>query len=283
MKKATWQYFSLQEYKGRLNALRKRMEQKGVDVMLIHTPENLYYMTGYQTPGYYWYQTLVVPLEKEPVFITRLLEDSNAEHLTWVEERRPYGDSEDWVARTKEVLVDLGMGSKRIGVEKRSWFITNHDFERLKGMMRGARFVDCSMLVEEGRMIKSPQEIDYMRQAARCAERQDAYWAMHDALFERQSEWAAEQDPLPLFRRYASELGYDGEAVLACVRARETAVEVQRSLSFALALGVRSTPTLVVGDAARSGAVSWEELEALVEAELRGSRDDPSPAPAAPR
>ncbi|MBI4519402.1 MAG: thioredoxin domain-containing protein [Gemmatimonadetes bacterium] len=108
-------------------------------------------------------------------------------------------------------------------------------------------------------------------QAARCAERQGAYWAMRDALFERQSEWAAEQDPLPLFRRYASELGYDGEAVLACVRARETAMEVQRSLSFALALGVRSTPTLVVGDAARSGAVSWEELAMLVEAELRGS------------
>ncbi len=40
--------------------------------MLIHTPENLYYMTGYQTPGYYWYQTLVVPMDREPVYVTRL-------------------------------------------------------------------------------------------------------------------------------------------------------------------------------------------------------------------
>ncbi|MCH8088444.1 MAG: aminopeptidase P family N-terminal domain-containing protein, partial [Chloroflexi bacterium] len=103
MKKATWQYFSLEEYQQRLDALRARMAERGVDVMLIHTPENLCYMTGYQTPGYYWYQTLVVLMDREPVFVTRLLEDSNAEHLTWVEERRPYGDSEDWVAKTRDV------------------------------------------------------------------------------------------------------------------------------------------------------------------------------------
>jgi len=170
MKKPTWQYFSLEEYQQRLDALRGRMQQKGVDVMLVHTPENLYYMTGYQTPGYYWYQTLVVPMDKEPVFVTRLLEDSNAEHLTWVEERRPYGDSEDWVAKTRDVLVDLGMGSKKIGIEKKSWFITIHDFERLSGMLPDATFVDCSMLVEEGRVIKSSAELEYMRQAARAAE-----------------------------------------------------------------------------------------------------------------
>jgi Xaa-Pro dipeptidase len=170
MKKATWQYFTLEEYQQRLDALRGRMAERGVDVMLIHGPENLCYMTGYQTPGYYWYQTLVVPMDREPVFVTRLLEDSNAEHLTWVEERRPYGDSEDWVAKTRDVLTDLGMGSKRIGVEKQSWFLTVYDLEKLGGMLPDATFVDCSMLVEEGRMIKSPAELEYMRQAARAAE-----------------------------------------------------------------------------------------------------------------
>jgi len=170
MKKATWQYFSLEEYQDRLDALRRRMEEKGVDCMLIHTPENLCYMTGYQTPGYYWYQTLVVPMDKDPVFVTRLLEDSNAEHLTWVEDRRPYRDSEDWVDKTRQVLVDLGLGSKRIGVEKQSWFITIRDYERLQDMLPDAHWVDCSMLVEEGRMIKSPAELGYMRQAAKAAE-----------------------------------------------------------------------------------------------------------------
>ena len=110
MKQATWQYFTLEEYQGRLDALRARMEAKGVDCMMVHTPENLCYLTGYQTPGYYWYQTLIVPMDREPVFITRLLENSNVEHLTWVEDSRPYGDSDDWVQQTKDTLEDLGDG-----------------------------------------------------------------------------------------------------------------------------------------------------------------------------
>ena len=170
MKKPSWQYFSLEEYQQRLDALRARMQQKGVDVVLIHSPENLYYLSGYQTPGYYWYQTLVVPLEKEPVFVTRLLEESNVQHLSWVEESRPYGDSEDWIARTRDVLIDLGMVSRHIGIEKGSWFLTIHDFERLSSMLPSATFVDCSGLVDEGRVIKSPAELAYMRQAARAAE-----------------------------------------------------------------------------------------------------------------
>ena len=125
MKTATWQYFTLEEYQGRLDALRARMEAKGVDCMMVHTPENLYYLTGYQTPGYYWYQTLIVTMDREPVFITRLLENSNVEHLTWVEDSRPYGDSDDWVSRTRDTLEDLGMGSKRIGVEMRL-MVHNH-------------------------------------------------------------------------------------------------------------------------------------------------------------
>jgi Xaa-Pro dipeptidase len=146
------------------------MQQKGMDVMLIHTPENLYYLSGYQTPGYYWYQTLVVPLDREPVFITRLLEESNVQHLSWVEDSRPYGDSEDWISRTRDVLLDLGMGSRHIGIEKQSWFLTIQDFERLSSMLPSATFVDCSGLVEEGRVIKSPAELEYMKQAAGAAE-----------------------------------------------------------------------------------------------------------------
>ncbi|MCH8205797.1 MAG: aminopeptidase P family protein [Chloroflexi bacterium] len=210
MKTPTWQYFSLDEYRARMDALRRRMQEKGVDAMLVHTPENLYYLTGYQTPGYYWYQTLVVPLDREPVFITRLLEDANVQHLSWVEESRPYGDSDDWTAKTREVVEELGLGSRRIGIEKDSWFITLRDFESLSSGLASATFVDCSGLVEEGRMIKSPAELEYMRQAARAAEagiragveacavgvsENDVSAAIHDAQIRAGSEYTG----LPLF------------------------------------------------------------------------------------
>ncbi len=170
MKTATWQYFSLDEYQQRLDALRRRIQARGADAMLIHTPENLCYLTGYQTPGYYWYQTLIVPLDREPVFITRLIEDANAEHLSWVEDRRPYRDHDDWVEKTRDALVDLGLDGKRIGLEYGSWFLTTRDYLRLTDALPNTEFVDCSGLVEEGRVIKSDREIEYIRQAAVAAD-----------------------------------------------------------------------------------------------------------------
>ena len=46
-----YQFFSNDEYKQRMEALRSRMEQNGVDCMLVTTPENLYYFTGLPDTG----------------------------------------------------------------------------------------------------------------------------------------------------------------------------------------------------------------------------------------
>ena len=146
------------------------MEQKGADALMVTTPENLYYLTGYQTVGYYWYQTLIVLMDREPVFITRLNEESNIGPLSWVEDSPPYEDHEDWIAHTRDVLVDLGLGDKRLGLQYDSFFMTVRDEKQITAMLPTATFMDCSGLVEEGRVIKSPQEIDYIRQAAETVE-----------------------------------------------------------------------------------------------------------------
>ena len=170
MRAPRFQYFSLEEYRERLDALRRRMEGAGADVLLVTSPENLYYLSGYQTPGYYWYQTLIVPLEREPVFVVRMNEASNVEPLSWVEDCRPYEDFEDWIAHTRDVLADLGLAESRIGLDYDSFFLRTRDEKRLVAALPSATFVDAAGLVEEGRLIKSPRELEYMRQAARAAE-----------------------------------------------------------------------------------------------------------------
>ena len=170
MRAPKYQFFTLEEYQGRLDALRRRMEERGIDVLLVNSPENLYYLSGYQTPGYYWYQTLIVTMDREPVFITRLNEESNIEPQSWVEDSRPYEDHEDWIAHTRDVLMDLGKADVRIGVQYDSFFLTSRDEKGLTAALSSATFVDGSGLVEEGRMVKSAQEIEYIRQAAKTAE-----------------------------------------------------------------------------------------------------------------
>lgn len=169
MRTPTYLYFSLAEYQRRLDGVRRRMQERGLDGAVITTPENIYYLSGYQTPGYYWYMALVVPLERDPVLIPPPHEESLVPAYSVFRDYRTYRDNADWMAETASVLNDVGMAGKRIGYEASSWFLRVAEHERLKAALPQATLIDCSGLVEDGRMVKSPTEIGYIRQAAKAA------------------------------------------------------------------------------------------------------------------
>ena len=87
--------FSVAEYEGRMQRARQEMARRGLDVLLVHTPENICYLSGYQTPGYYMYQVLVLPLVKPPLLITRLIEQTNVFGFSWFENSVAYVDGQD--------------------------------------------------------------------------------------------------------------------------------------------------------------------------------------------
>ena len=164
--------FSIAEFESRLENVRQRLRERNVAGMLIHTPENIYYLSGYQTPGYYAYQTLVVLEDRTipPVIVLRRLEEANVNSLSWIDTRRGYVDTQDPVALSAEVIREVGLANKALGVEKDSWFLTVRHFERLRELLPEASLVDCAGVVEEGRLIKSDAEIAYIRKGARAAE-----------------------------------------------------------------------------------------------------------------
>jgi Xaa-Pro dipeptidase len=162
--------FPVAEYEARLAGVRARMSAAGIDLLLSHTPENLTYLSGYRTPGYYRYQCLAVPAAGEPALLTRRLEAYNVAVYAWFDRHATWTDTEDHVAATARLIADLGGEGRRVGVEKDSWFLPVRDFERLDAMLPTTTFVDASGIVEQGRLIKSPAEVALMRRAARHAE-----------------------------------------------------------------------------------------------------------------
>lgn len=162
--------FPMAEYERRLNGLRTRMAEYDLDAVMTTTPENLCYLTGFDSVGHYYFNSLVVPIDGEPFMTPRLLENHGANVLTWVEYTRPYQDDEDPMDVLREALVEAGLEEARIGYEKECWFFTAAQQDRLFPNMPNATFVDCSGIVEEGRLIKSQHEIDLMRDAARTTE-----------------------------------------------------------------------------------------------------------------
>src|SRR5262249_34970447 len=139
------------------------------DVLLVHTPENICYLSGYQTPGYYMYQVMVLPMADPPLLITRLIEQTNVFGFSWFENSVAYVDGQDVLELTAETLRKMAFERRRIGRESGCWFLTVNQVERLRTLLPGARWVEAAGTVEGARAVKSPAEIEHLRRAARIA------------------------------------------------------------------------------------------------------------------
>ncbi|WP_084722253.1 ectoine hydrolase [Photobacterium aquae] len=162
--------FPPEEYQARLDALRRRIEERCMDAVVITDPENIMYLTDYQTSGYSFFQALIVPLEQEPIMITRAMEESNVTARTWVEHTRPYPDTGDAIQMLVETLREFNLANKRIGYERNSYFFPAYQQDFIHTTLVDAKLLDCFGIVEEGRICKSPAELDIMRKAAIATE-----------------------------------------------------------------------------------------------------------------
>lgn len=116
-------------------------------------------------------------------------------------------------------------------------------------------------------------------EAAACIAEQGAplFWAMHDALFQAQDEWAESSDPAPVFARLAGEIGADGAAYAACIAGGEKTAQIQASVEEAAALGFDGTPSFRIVDNASGtgynliGAQPYARFAENLDAVLAGS------------
>lgn len=162
--------FPYEEYERRLGELRTRISQRHLDAVVITDPENIMYLTDYQTTGYSFFQALVVPLEAEPFMITRAMEESNIIARTWVERTRPYPDTGDAIQMLVDALREFGLANKRIGYERNSYFFPAYQQDCIHTTLTEGKLLDCFGIVEQGRIRKSPVEIDIMRKASVATE-----------------------------------------------------------------------------------------------------------------
>lgn len=170
MKKRDDMTFPFEEYERRIRELRERMAYRLLDAVIISDPENLFYLTDYQTTGYSFFQALIVPLDGEPFMITREMEESNVYARTWVELSRPYTDTGDAIQMLIQSLREFGLADKVIGYERNSYFLPAYQQDRFRTSFNTGRMMDCFGIVEQGRVRKSAVEIEAMYKAAVATE-----------------------------------------------------------------------------------------------------------------
>ena len=63
-------HFSREEFASRLELLKGRMKEEKLDALLIFAQESMYWLTGYDTFGYCFFQCLVVKSDGQMVLLT---------------------------------------------------------------------------------------------------------------------------------------------------------------------------------------------------------------------
>jgi Xaa-Pro dipeptidase len=158
--------FTVEEYMQRLDRVRATMRQKDVDLIVVTGPENICYVSGFRTVGYYYIQALLVPESGDLLLVTRLFEQRNADAFSWLSREHciAYKDTDDPVAVIAHHVKKFTGGKRaRIGFEKSYLsFVPIGAYERLVSLLPDVTIVDSSGIVETHRRIKSAKEIEYL-------------------------------------------------------------------------------------------------------------------------
>src|SRR5215207_5184582 len=101
-------------------------------------------------------------------------------------------------------------------------------------------------------------------EAAMCAGEQDSYWQYHEKLFSSESLGNS------VYLQYAQDLGLNTTMFEACLTDHKYQQAIEKDSSFAIDLGINSTPTFFINGLAVVGAQPLDVFKQVINKELAG-------------
>ncbi len=166
-------HFSNEEFLLRKSKVIKSMKEKNLDALLMFRQESMYWLTGYDTFGFVFFQTLILDKNGEIILLTRAPDlrqaqnTSNIKHIKiWIDR-----DKSNPTDDLKIILNNLSLKGKKIGIEYEAYGLTGRNALRLNESLENyCDFEDQSELITKLRVIKSQEEIIYVKKAAELAD-----------------------------------------------------------------------------------------------------------------
>lgn len=162
--------FPEKELNQRLESVRRRMRNLDLDALIVSVPENIYYLTGLDHWGFFACHVLVVPVEGALALTCRAMERITVENQVSNAEFYGHGDTEELADYVTRILAERGLCSAKLGIEKRSLFMTPRIYEMILEGSPSADWFDGSGIIDDLRLVKSPLEQEYTRKAAAAAD-----------------------------------------------------------------------------------------------------------------
>ena len=173
-------HFSKEEFSNRKNKVLKSMKEQNINALLIFRQESMYWLTGYDTFGYVFFQCLVLKDNGEIVLLTRAPDLRQAQNTSNIENIKIWVDKDDSNPTNdlKKILDELDLKGKNLGIEYDSYGLTGKNTLKLnKSLDNYCSIQDKSELITKLRVVKSNEEIVLVKKAAELADRAlDEVW-----------------------------------------------------------------------------------------------------------
>ena len=143
---------------------RARMDELGVDVLLLSVGADLPYLTGYEAMPLERLTMLVLPRDGEAILVVPELEAPRVDAAPGVFELRAWSETEDPIAIVAGLV---GPAARRVAIGDQTWarFVL-----RIQDAVPAARLQPASEVTGPLRVVKDPAEVEALRAAAHAVD-----------------------------------------------------------------------------------------------------------------
>ena len=166
-------HFAPSEYQQRVSAAIAAMQKANLEGLLMFQQESMYYLTGYDTFGFCFFQCLYLGADGKLALLTRSADLRQAQHTSTIADIRIWTDQAGAqpASQLRDMLESLGARGKRLGIETNSYGLTHFNGKAVDAALDGfCTLVEATNLVNSLRLIKSPAELKYVRRAGKLGD-----------------------------------------------------------------------------------------------------------------
>ena len=167
-------HFTKEEFTERKSKTIQELKKQGLDALLMFRQESMYWLTGYDTMGFVFFQCLILTTKGDVVLLTRAPDLRQAQNTSIIDDIRIWIDKDksNPTNELKNILLELGLEKSNLGVEYEAYGLTGRNAIKLNNSLKNfATLHDKSELISYFRTVKSPAEIVYVKKAAELADK----------------------------------------------------------------------------------------------------------------
>ena len=173
-------HFTKEEFSSRQSKVVAELKKQNLDALLMFKQESMYWLTGYDTFGYVFFQSLILTSIGDIVLLTRAPDLRQAQNTSIIKDIRIWIDNEKSKPsdELKKILSELNLGKSNLGVEYDSYGLTGKNAIDLNNSLKNFLTLhDKSQLVSKLRLVKSSEEIKYVKKASELTDKAlDEVW-----------------------------------------------------------------------------------------------------------